>query len=265
MPQAASQPKHPAQAETLLRYPSLAYQAGKVRVAPSILSADFAYLGQALANLDAWQADWVHVDVMDGHFVPNLTLGAPIVKALRKETALPFDVHLMISNPDLYLNDFAEAGANIITVHAEACTHLHRTLSRIRSLGALAGVSLNPATPVEVLTDVLDEVDLILVMSVNPGFGGQSFIERSLDRLQRLRSMIGDRPIWLEIDGGVGPANIAKVLAAGANAIVAGSAVFGASDPAHVVQVCRGGAPRSDAPQQANLVAPQAKAPVELC
>jgi ribulose-phosphate 3-epimerase len=220
------------------------FQPGTVSITPSILSADFAHLGAALHQLTAAGADWVHVDVMDGHFVPNLTIGPPVIASLRKESPLPFDVHLMIEKPERSIPEYAKAGAQIITVHQEACTHLHRTLAQIRELGCLAGVSLNPATPVSVLADVLDEVDLILVMSVNPGFGGQRFIGRSVDRLRQLKAMIGDRPIWLEVDGGVSPANAALVVDAGANAIVAGSAVFNAKDMAQTIADLRAGQPR---------------------
>ncbi|WP_373532126.1 ribulose-phosphate 3-epimerase [Vampirovibrio sp.] len=206
------------------------YDPTQVLIAPSILSADFAKLGEALQCLEASGADWVHVDVMDGMFVPNLTLGPPIIEALRKHSKLPFDVHLMIEQPDRYLSHFRDAGADVLTVHAEACPHLHRTLTEIRRLGCKAGVSLNPATPVSVLENVLDELDLILVMSVNPGFGGQSFIPNSLKKLAQVKALIADRPIFLEVDGGVSPQNSGAVKAAGANVIVAGSAVFKSKD-----------------------------------
>lgn len=214
--------------------------AKSVIVAPSILSANFARLAEALRDLEAAGADWVHVDVMDGHFVPNLTIGPPVVEALHKETRLPLDVHLMIENPDAYLEAFAKAGAHVITVHQEACVHLHRTLSKIRELGCKAGVSLNPSTPVSVLEDVIDEVDLILLMSVNPGFGGQSFIPRSLKRLKQLKPMIENRSVRLEIDGGISPRTITEVLAAGADTVVAGSAVFKAADMATTIKALRG-------------------------
>lgn len=220
--------------------PGLIHQPGAVRIAPSILSADFARLGDEIARLEAAKADWIHVDVMDGHFVPNLTLGPPIIRALRKTTQLPFDVHLMITQPERYLADFKKAGADIITVHAEACPHLHRTLSEIRQLGALAGVSLNPSTPVSVLEDVVDQLDLILIMSVNPGFGGQSFIENTYEKLAKTKALIGNRSIWIEVDGGVSPKNAAQLRQAGANALVAGSAVFNASDMAQVITDLRG-------------------------
>lgn len=197
-----------------------------VKIAPSILSADFARLGEEVRAVDAAGADYIHIDVMDGHFVPNLTIGPLVVKALRSHTAKLFDVHLMIDPVDPYIEDFAEAGADIITAHAEAGKHLHRTLQLIRSLGKKAGVSLNPGTSEEAVRNVLDDVDLILVMSVNPGYGGQSFIQSQLEKIRRIREMIGKRPIELEVDGGVGPANAGAVVEAGANVLVAGSAVF---------------------------------------
>lgn len=216
------------------------FDASQTLVAPSILSADFARLGDELRRLEAGGADWVHVDVMDGMFVPNLTLGPPIIQALRKHSKLPFDCHLMIEQPDRYLADFRDAGADIITVHAEACPHLHRTLSEIRKLGCKAGVSLNPATPVSLIENVLDELDLILVMSVNPGFGGQSFIPNSLNKLAEVKTLIGQRPIFLEVDGGVSPKNSQEVRAAGANVIVAGSAVFKSDDIPATIQALKG-------------------------
>lgn len=214
-----------------------------VRIAPSILSADFARLGDEVQALERAGADWVHVDVMDGRFVPNITIGPLVVDAVRKVTELPLDVHLMIVEPERYIEDFARAGADVITVHAEACTHLHRTLQQIRSAGKRAGVSLNPHTPADVLQHVLDEVDLVLVMSVNPGFGGQSFIEAVRPKIRTLREMIDrtGRTIDLEVDGGIKPQNVAQVLDDGVDVVVAGSAVFGAADYAQAIQALRGG------------------------
>ena len=216
-----------------------------VLIAPSILSADFAYLGDALKTLESAGADWIHVDVMDGHFVPNLTIGAPVVQALRQVTTLPLDVHLMIEKPDALIPDFAKAGADILTVHVEACTHLHRTLQLIKSLGAKAGVSLNPHTPVSVLEPVIDDLDLILIMSVNPGFGGQAFIPYSLEKIKQAKALIGERRIHLEVDGGVGLTNIAEILTAGADTIVAGSAIFNAPNMSETIQQIRQGRPNT--------------------
>lgn len=215
-----------------------------VFIAPSILSADFAFLGDALQQLHHAQADWIHVDVMDGHFVPNLTIGAPVVQALRRVSPLPLDVHLMIEHPDTLIPDFAKAGADILTVHVEACTHLHRTIQLIKSHGIKAGVSLNPHTPVSVLAPVIDDIDLILIMSVNPGFGGQSFIPYSLEKIKQARALIGNRNIHLEVDGGIGTGNIAEVLEAGADTIVAGSAIFNAPDRTQVIHTLRQGRPQ---------------------
>ncbi|APG28310.1 ribulose-phosphate 3-epimerase [Syntrophotalea acetylenivorans] len=203
-----------------------------IKIAPSILSADFARLGDEIRAIEAGGADYVHIDVMDGHFVPNITIGPLVVDAVRKVTDMPLDVHLMIENPDQYIPDFANAGADIITVHYEAVPHLHRTVQLIHGLGKKAGVSLNPATPVSSLEVILDELDLVLLMSVNPGFGGQNFIPSCLSKIEALRNEIERRGlnIELEIDGGVKPANIAAIAGAGADVFVAGSAVFGTPD-----------------------------------
>ena len=199
-----------------------------VRIAPSILASDFARLGEEIAAVERAGADFIHIDVMDGHFVPNLTIGPPVVKALRKTTDLPFDVHLMISPVEPFIEDFAGAGANILTVHPEAGPHLHRTLQSIRAAGVKPGVALNPATPAAAIEPVIDDVDLVLVMSVNPGFGGQSFIDSQLRKVEAVRAMIDrtGRAVMLEVDGGVDPQTAPKVIAAGADVLVAGSAVF---------------------------------------
>jgi len=216
-----------------------------LRIAPSILSCDFGRLADEVKAADLAGADWIHVDVMDGRFVPNITIGPPVVRAVRAATSNPVDVHLMIVEPERYVEAFAEAGADVITVHAEACTHLHRTLQQIRGCGRRAGVALNPHTPEDVVRYVLGEVDLVLVMSVNPGFGGQSFIASVLPKLAALRKMIDDSggTIDLEVDGGIRPGTAHQVVAAGADVLVAGSAVFGEASYEHAIGAIRGDRP----------------------
>ncbi|MCG7334096.1 ribulose-phosphate 3-epimerase [Sporosarcina sp. ACRSM] len=209
-----------------------------IKIAPSILAANFAKLADEVKEVEAAGAELIHIDVMDGHFVPNITMGPIVVEALRPVTTLPLDVHLMIENPDLYIEQFAQAGADYITVHVEACTHLHRTLQQIRSLGVKSGVVLNPHTPIEMIQHVLEEVDLVLFMTVNPGFGGQKFIHSVLPKVKQLSEIIRERnlPIEIEIDGGVNEETIVPCVEAGATILVAGSAVFNAPDRAAALQ-----------------------------
>ena len=212
-----------------------------VRIAPSILSADFARLGEEVRAIDAAGCDWIHIDVMDGHFVPNLTIGPGVVKALRPHTSKPFDVHLMISPVDLFLDAFADAGADHITVHPEAGPHLHRTIQHIKGLGKMAGVSLNPATPAKMLDYVLEDIDLVLVMSVNPGFGGQSFIDSQLRKIEAIRKRIDQtgKDIRLEVDGGIDAATAPRAIAAGADTLVAGTATFRGGPDAYADNIRR--------------------------
>jgi len=212
-----------------------------IQIAPSILSADFGRLAEEIRAIEAAGADLVHIDVMDGRFVPNLTIGPLVVKAIRKVTRLPFDVHLMIVEPDRYLEDFARAGADWISVHAEACVHLHRTISRIKELGKKAGVALNPATPLQALDYVLEDLDYVVIMSVNPGFGGQRFIPSALEKIKALRRLIDQRGLStkIEVDGGVNPETIAAVARAGAEVLVAGSAVFHTENYAQTISLLR--------------------------
>jgi ribulose-phosphate 3-epimerase len=221
-----------------------------IQIAPSILSADFTRLGEQIATVEQAGAGLIHVDVMDGRFVPNITIGPLIVQAARRSTSLPLDVHLMIVEPERYVEDFAAAGADFISVHVETSPHLHRTLSRIRELGRHAGIVVNPATPLSAIEEALEYADYVLIMSVNPGFGGQKFIPSSLDKVRRLDRMIGERklPVRIEIDGGISLTNLEQVIACGAQMIVAGSAIFAAPDPAAVVRQMLDVARRSERP-----------------
>jgi ribulose-phosphate 3-epimerase len=213
----------------------------KLRIAPSILSADFGHLADEIAAVEAAGADWIHVDVMDGRFVPNITIGPLVVEAARRATSLPLDVHLMIEQPERYVGDFVKAGAATVGVHVETCPHLHRTIAQIQEAGARASVVLNPATPAELVRPVLDCADQVLVMSVNPGFGGQRFIESVLPKIRQLRGWIDEAglDVDLEVDGGIAPGTIGRAAAAGANVFVAGNAVFGAGDYAEAIRALR--------------------------
>lgn len=219
----------------------------RIWMAPSILSADFTRLGEAIELVEAAGADLIHVDVMDGHFVPNLTIGPPVIRALKRIATVPLDVHLMIDDADRTIGWYLEAGADFVTVHVEACDHLHRVLQEIRAAGAKAGVALNPATPASVLTEVIADLDLVLVMSVNPGFGGQKFIPSQLRKIERIAAMIAESgsPAMIEIDGGIDETTAPLVVAAGARALVAGNAVFGRSDPAAAIAAIRAAAATS--------------------
>jgi ribulose-phosphate 3-epimerase len=213
-----------------------------IKIAPSILSADFAKLGEEIKDVERGGADYIHVDVMDGHFVPNITIGPLIVNAIRPVTTLPLDVHLMIENPDKYIPEFVKAGADIITVHVEACPHLHRTIQLIKSLGVKAGVVLNPATPVSTIEHVLEDIDMVLLMTVNPGFGGQKFISSVLPKIKQVATMVRERDLQVEIevDGGVNEETARLCVEAGANVLVAGSAVYDKEDRAKAIATIRG-------------------------
>jgi ribulose-phosphate 3-epimerase len=212
-----------------------------VKIAPSLLSADFSRLKEEVQEIEQVGADWLHLDVMDGHFVPNLTFGPLVVEAIRPYTKLPFDVHLMIENPDIYIDAFAKSGADYITVHQETCPHLHRTIHHIKGLGVKAGVSINPATPISVIEPILSDVDLVLLMTVNPGFGGQSFITSVLSKIADLRTLIDRRglQVEIEVDGGIAPGTAKQVVESGATVLVAGSAVFGQTDRKQAIDLIR--------------------------
>lgn len=212
-----------------------------IKIAPSILSADFSQLGDEVKKVEAAGADMIHIDVMDGHFVPNLTFGPPVIAALRKVTKLPFDVHLMVRNPQDLIDPFVKAGADIITLHAETSPHLHRLIQNVKELGVKAAVALNPSTPLSAIEEILDELDMILIMSVNPGFGGQKFISSALNKIERLRAILNQRnlAVDIQVDGGINEGTAAQVVAAGANILVAGSAIYGSADMARTIQILK--------------------------